>query len=113
MIPLPSYIDREAWGALIEARKAKRVPTTTYAAKLLLYELQRIKDAGHDPNAAIRQSILKGYTDVWPAKEKTIEQASSSDADKTTRMLKEQANRGYTAPPSELRLVANKLRKTS
>ena len=81
MIALPAYIDREAWDALIEARKAKRVPTTDYAAKLLLYEVQRIKDAGHDPNAAIKQSILKGYTDVYAPKEKEIERKVANTAD--------------------------------
>jgi hypothetical protein len=82
MIALPAYLDAEAWSALLEMRKAKKVPTTVYAAKLLLYELQRIKDAGHDPNAALRQSILKGYTDVYAPKEKVIEATPESRATK-------------------------------
>jgi hypothetical protein len=93
MIALPPYIDKEVWDALIEVRKAKRVPTTDYAAKLLLYEVQRIKDAGHDPNAAIKQSILKGYTDVYEPKEKPIQAAATSEADKTARYLAEQRAR--------------------
>ncbi len=87
MIALPGYVDKEAWDALIEVRKAKKVPTTVYAAKLLLYELQRIKDAGHCPNAALRQSILKGYTDVYAPKEKQIERAAASAVDETRAYL--------------------------
>ncbi len=113
MIPLPAYIDREAWEGFVEMRRAmpKTKPFTTRAATLILYELQRIKDAGHDPNAALDQSTLRGWADVWPAKDKPIEPASRSEADKTAQMLKAQAERGYTAPPAELKLVAQRLRR--
>jgi hypothetical protein len=93
VIALPPYIDREAWDALIEIRAAKKVPTTNYAAKLLLYEVQRIKDAGHDPNAAIKQSILKGYTDVYEPKEKPIQASASSEAERTSAYLAEQSKK--------------------
>jgi hypothetical protein len=73
MIGLPSYIDREAWDALLDVRAKLKSPNTVYALKLLLYEVQRIKDAGHDPNEAIKQSVLKGYKDVYQPREKKIE----------------------------------------
>lgn len=90
MIALPGYVDKEAWAALLETRREKKVPNTDYAQKLLLYELQRIKDAGHDPNAAMKQSILKGYTDVYQPKEKEIEFNKASEVDKTAAYLEEQ-----------------------
>lgn len=109
-IALPQYIDREAWDAWMEVRRHLKAPNTDYAVKLLVYEVQRIKDAGHDPNAAIKQSVLKGWKDVWPSKEKEIEAAPQSQAEKTAEMLRQREERGFTAPPSELRLIANKIR---
>lgn len=88
---IPEYIDEEAWFALLETRRAKKVPNTDYAQKLLLYELLRIKQAGHDPNAAMKQSIIKGYTDVYPPKDKEIAVNRASEAEKTATYLDEQA----------------------
>jgi hypothetical protein len=89
LIPLPKYIDPEAWAGFVEMRRAmpKSKPFTTRAATLILYELQRIKDAGHCPNAALDQSTLNGWADVWPAKDKTIQRAVTTAADDTRRML--------------------------
>ena len=81
MIPLPAYIDPEAWAGFVEMRKAsgRTRPFTTRAATLILFELQRIKDAGHCPNAALNQSTMKGWADVWPAKDKQLERKVTAD----------------------------------
>jgi len=81
LIPLPAYIDPEAWAGFVEMRKAsgRTRPFTTRAATLILFELQRIKDAGHCPNAALNQSTMKGWADVWPAKEKQLERKVTAD----------------------------------
>lgn len=114
MIELPQYIDPEAWLGFCEMRRAMRkVPFTERAQKMILQDLERIKAAGHCPNAALDQSTVMGWRGVWPAKEKQIEAAASSQALKTTEMLKQQQERGYTAPPPELRLIANKFRRTA
>jgi hypothetical protein len=80
-IPLPAYIDPEAWAGFVEMRKAsgRTRPFTTRAATLILFELQRIKDAGHCPNAALNQSTMKGWADVWPAKDKQLERKQTVD----------------------------------
>ena len=96
MIPLPAYIDPEAWEGFVEMRKAsgRTRPFTTRAATLILFELQRIKDAGHCPNAALNQSTMKGWADVWPAKEKQIERkASPGEVSEETRRYMEWKNR--------------------
>lgn len=89
MIPLPAYIDPAAWAGFVEMRRAmgKTKPFTTRAATLILYELQRIKDAGHDPNAALDQSTLRGWADVYPPKDKAIARAPASEADQTQAYL--------------------------
>jgi hypothetical protein len=112
MIPLPAYIDPDAWAGFVEMRRAmpKSRPFTTRAAMLVLYELQRIKDAGHCPNAALDQSTLKGWADVWPAKDKAIERVAGSEATKTREYLNERSQ-GAVKPSSEvlqkLRMVRN------
>ena len=89
MIPLPAYIDAEAWAGFVEMRRAmpKSKPFTARAATLILYELQRIKDAGHDPNAALDQSTLHGWADVFVPKDKPIDRAVKTAAEDTRRML--------------------------
>ena len=89
MIPLPAYVDPDAWAGFVEMRRAmgKTKPFTTRAATLILYQLQRIKDAGHCPNAALDQSTLRGWADVWPAKEKQIDRAVCTQAQETTAYL--------------------------
>jgi len=95
MIPLPAYIDPEAWAGFVDMRKSmpKSRPFTHRAAVLILKELQKIKDAGHCPNAALDQSTLKGWTDVYPAKDKEIERAKlvESTADYVARKARERA----------------------
>ena len=107
MIPLPGYIDKDAWDGFVEMRKAmpKTKPFTTRAATLILYELQRIKDAGHCPNAALDQSTLRGWADVWPAKAKDIEKAAGRAADATRDYLEAEKSRAVVAPPANIRAI--------
>ena len=116
-IPLPAFIDAEAWAGFCEMRKAHKVPFTSQAAKMILAELYRIKDLGHCPNAALDQSTLNGWKDVWPARDKMIERkaATSSDdrieAEKRAKAseqarLDEYLSRTTSKPPPGLRRVA-------
>jgi hypothetical protein len=83
LIALPAYIDPEAWAGFVEMRRAmpKSRPFTLRAATLILKELQRIKDAGHCPNAALDQSTLNGWTDVYQPKEKALSRAGKHLSD--------------------------------
>ena len=82
----------------------KTKPFTNRAAVLILYELQRIKDAGHDPNAALDQSTMRGWADVYPAKAKEIAKAERTEsADDNARRKAEEAMRDRsraTKPPA-------------
>jgi hypothetical protein len=94
MIPLPAYIDPEAWAGFVEMRRAmpKSKPFTHRAAVLILRELQKLRDAGHDANAALDQSTMRGWADVYVPKEKEIERAPSkvSQADQTAAYLQQE-----------------------
>lgn len=89
MIPLPAYVDPEAWAGFVEMRRAmpKSKPFTSRAATLILCELQRIKTAGHCPNAALDQSTLHGWADVYVPKDKPIDRAVTTAAEDTRAML--------------------------
>ena len=80
-IAIPSYLDREVWDAFTEMRRAKgkSKPYTTYAAKLVLYELHSLRGRGYDPNECLRQSIKYGWSDVFPPKEKSREFAHQGE----------------------------------
>lgn len=87
MIALPAYIDRDAWEGFEEMRNLIKKPMTDRARKLIVYELQRIKDGGHCANAALDQSTLNGWKDVYPAKDKPIAAKASGEAERTRQML--------------------------
>lgn len=103
MIALPQYIDPEAWDGFTDMRRRIRAPLTPRAAKLILYELQRIKDAGHDPNAALDQSTMLGWRDVWPPKDKQISRAAESGVKATSGVLAdlESARRAAMTPEAQ------------
>jgi len=71
-------------------RRMVKKPLTQRAALMILAELQRFKTAGHDPNAALDQSTNHCWADVYPATEKPIEAAASSDYEKTQAYMREQ-----------------------
>lgn len=91
MIALPPYINAEAWAGFEAMRKLIKRPMTDGARKQIVYELDRIKRAGHCPNAALLQSEVHCWADVYPPKDKPIEVAATSRADETRRYLAEQA----------------------
>lgn len=92
MIPLPPFIDKEAWDGFCEMRKSKgkSFPFTARAAKMILAELYKLRDAGHDPNAALDQSTKYGWSDVYAPKDKEIPKAATKPVDKTQEYLKAQ-----------------------
>jgi hypothetical protein len=101
LIALPPYIDKEAWDGFVEQRelalRKKGKAFTDYMAKCTLYEIQRIKDAGHDPNAAIRYSAMRGYDDVYVCPDKPIQTAASNEFEKTQAYLQEQRDHAELA----------------
>lgn len=78
MTPLPAWIDREAWDGFVEMRKRQervsrgKIAWTGRAEKLVLAELYKLHDKGHDANKALDDSSMKGWTDVYPPKDKDI-----------------------------------------
>jgi hypothetical protein len=90
MIALPAYVDQEAWDGFCDMRKAAKKPLTTRAAKLVLYELYRIKEAGHCPNAALDQSTCHCWADVYVPQSKPIAKANGCAVSETSAYLESQ-----------------------
>lgn len=110
MTPIPAYIDPEAWDGFCTMRKTIKKPLTTRAAKMILVTLQRIKDAGHDANAALDQSTLHCWAAVYVPKAVEIERAPQSDAERTKREQQEDDARAISKPPDVLRALVQRLR---
>lgn len=71
MTALPSWIPQETWDAFVEMRrKTLKKPPTDFALNLILRELFKLRDQGHDPLACLEQSIVNAWADVYALKEK-------------------------------------------
>lgn len=73
------WIDPESWEAFRDMRRRIKAPLTPYAEKLILRELVKLKAAGHDPQACLDQSIMLGWRDIFPVREKSIQRVSVPD----------------------------------
>lgn len=88
MISLPPWLPVDTWAAFIAMRKQIKKPATDFAQLLILKELYKIRDMGHDPVAALEQSIVKCWSDVWPAKDKGITPAVTGEYERTKADMK-------------------------
>lgn len=73
MIPLPTWIDPEAWAEFCDMRKRLKKPLTERAAHRQLFRLYQLRDAGHDPNASLVQSADHYWLDCYEPREVKIE----------------------------------------
>jgi phage replication O-like protein O len=64
----PVWVNRKLWDAFLEVRKKKKAPETETAIHLLILELEKLKNAGDDPNEVLKVSIMRGWTGVFPLK---------------------------------------------
>lgn len=89
MTALPSWIPEDTWNAFVEMRKKTlKKPPTDFALMLILKELFKLRDLGHDPLACLEQSIVQGWADVYPLKAKKAERVAVSDVARTQAALK-------------------------
>ncbi len=65
---LPEWINNETWNDFLEMRTKMRKPPTEKAKGLLIKDLEKLKNEGHDPNEVLNQSIMRNYTGVFPLK---------------------------------------------
>lgn len=64
----PEYVQAESWSGFVDMRRRERHPLTPRAAQLVIKELDKLRDAGEDPNDVLDQSTRNGWRDVFPIK---------------------------------------------
>ncbi len=95
------WIDAELWQAFKDMRKQMRAPLTPYAEKLIIRELVKLKTAGEDPQACLEQSVMLGWRDVYPLREKRISTVKTA-VEETKQMLEAEARRKLEGPSPEV-----------
>ena len=80
-VEIPDWVPGEPWQAFVDMRRAKgkRAPFTVAAAKGVLASLGKLRDQGHDPAEVLQQSVVNGWSDVYPIKAGRIGGAEPSD----------------------------------
>ena len=81
------WIDPESWEAFREMRRKIKAPLTPYAEKLVIRELVKLKTAGLDPQACLDQSIMLGWRDVFPVRQKDL--AAKQGSEKAQQAVEE------------------------
>ena len=69
-VEIPEWVPAEQWQAFVEMRRAKgkRAPFTVAAAKGIVEELGKLREQGQDPEAVLAQSVVNGWSGVFPVK---------------------------------------------
>lgn len=103
----PSWIDKEAWDAFVEMRKAKgkRAPFTDKARDRIIIELDRLRSQGNNPDEVLWQSVVNGWSGVFAlkvdyqaAKQATVQREQQREQEK--RVIAEEER---TAMPAEVK----------
>ena len=113
MIPLPAWVDREAWAAFVAMRREIKKPLNTRSATMILRDLTEIRDKGHNPNDALDQSTLCCWRGVWPMKPRQIEAAEGADYQRTQERLRAEAERKASPPPARVLEMVKQIRRTA
>lgn len=97
----------EAWQAFLEMRRAKgrRAPFTAAAEKRIQFELRRLKADGHDPAEVLWQSVINGWSGVFPLKGRQIQTVTvpSKPANACDDYLRQQAEHMKAVEAERLR----------
>lgn len=67
-LDLPDFIDKERFAAFVEMRSANRKKLTMAAKRLLVIKLVQLHREGHDPNTALDEATLGGWSGVYAPK---------------------------------------------
>ena len=67
---LPTWLNKELWNEFKENRVSIKKPMTPLAEKKLLLKLEKLKDAGFDPEEIINESISNGWAGLFELNKK-------------------------------------------
>jgi uncharacterized protein YdaU (DUF1376 family) len=66
--PLPDWLPADPWARFLEARIAMKARATPHGQALLIAELDKLRQQGHDPTAVLDQSIARSWRGLFPIK---------------------------------------------
>ena len=67
-VELPPWLPQESWAEFLEHRRKLKAPMTDTAQRRAIAELGRLREAGHDADAVLGQSIVNGWKGLFPLK---------------------------------------------
>ena len=76
---LPEWLDLGAWEQWERYRRSRK-GWTVDAKALALRKLAELRAAGHEPRAVIEQSILQGWSGLFPVRGPEVRGAAASAA---------------------------------
>lgn len=68
-LAVPDWIPKQLWEDFKKARRRMKKSMTPHAEELAFKKLDQLRREGEDPVAVIEQSILNGYTGLFPVNE--------------------------------------------
>jgi len=112
-VVLPPYVDPEAWARFVEVRtaKGKRAPFTPGACKLALKVLERLHKDGHSCSDALDQSVLNGWSGIFPPKNVASVVPSQSRAAEATRAYLDRESERKEKDPNAAREAIERMNK--
>ncbi|MGR9579957.1 hypothetical protein [Pandoraea sputorum] len=99
-IELPEWLPEKAWANWVAYRRKGKAAFTEHAEELSIEVLGKLRDAGHDPVAVINQSVLRGWTGLFPVKDAANPQEQGGAA--TTGAIWWESMTGIEAKGAEL-----------
>ena len=67
---MPDWLPDDAWDDFVKYRKKKKT-FTAKAAELAIAKLGELRGGGDDPREIINQSIMNGWTGLFPVRNKS------------------------------------------
>ena len=67
--PLPDWLPADLWARFLEARVAMKARATPHGQQLLLAELTKLRQQGHDPTGVLEQSIARSWRGLFPVRD--------------------------------------------
>lgn len=110
---IPDWIDPEAWNGYQDMRKGMKKPMTPRAESLVLKTLERLKNAGHDPNESLDQSTVHNWIDVYQPKPKEIENMKRETYRAEPRMTAEEKAKADHARQAVMAKATSWLRRVA
>lgn len=104
----PDWLPLETWREFEAMRKGIRSPMTPFASQLVIKKLDKFRQAGHDVQKALEQSIVNSWKDVYEPKPQKQQARGSfeTQGDRNAKVISG-LTRGLLGGSSNVKLLGN------